>query len=54
VLVLLDTLNARAYAEKQGQEHARAALSALDATSGDKETLALLSMLVQQLSGRSS
>jgi geranylgeranyl diphosphate synthase type I len=54
VLALLDALNARSYAEKQGRKHARAALNALDATSGDKETLDLLSMLVQQLSGRSS
>ncbi len=54
VLSLLQTLDARAYAEARGREHIRAAVDALNAASGDAQSLALLAGLVQQLTGRSS
>lgn len=54
ILLLLERLNARAFAEAVAQQHAEAALAALDAVGGAVEGMALLRELAITLLGRAS
>ncbi len=54
ILALLDVLDARAFAEVMGKQHADAALSALEAADGAPEAITLLRSLIKRLTGRKS
>lgn len=52
ILALLDVLDARIYAERQGLHHANASLAALENINGDAESIELLASLVKRLINR--